>query len=464
MMHRNLLTCLVVALATINFGATADDLQLTSDTGDRRSLALTVYQNNFALVKDTRDMLLPPGELVLVFQEVASTIDPATVIVNSGGLHVLEQSYRYDLLTRETLLERFLNRKLKYSRSVREGPKLEKVLREGILISVDPEVVRFGDEIEINPEGTISLPYLPEDLITAPTLIWRLSNSETKNQPVELNYLASGVSWQADYVLSLNHLEDAAALASWASIDNTTDSNFLASSLALVAGNVFRQQSAPKRHSRDMMMASMESAGAPVREELADYHLYNIPGQFNVRAHELKQVRLMPRVELSVEKIYQSESVVRTHPMRELEKPPVQVVYQFTAPKDNPLPAGIVRIYKTDQSGGEQFLGENRIAHAAPAGKVEVAVGHAPDIGVERKQTSFRRLGERQMEAGYEVAVTNGSKRRLTLNLVEHFNGDWSIIEENLPGETQSTGRRLYRLVIPAGETRALNYEVRFNF
>ena len=112
--------------------------------GDEQQVdvSVTIYNGNFAIIREKRDVLLPIGEFELEFRDVARSIDPSSVLVISAaderGLQVFEQSYRYDLLNKQTLLERFLGRKLKYSRSVLEGTRYEKMLREVVLLSINP--------------------------------------------------------------------------------------------------------------------------------------------------------------------------------------------------------------------------------------------------------------------------------------------------------------------------------------
>lgn len=118
---------------------------------NQTNLSVTVYNNNFALVREVRESVLPRGLVELEFQDVPTTIDPTSVTGKSLGkgrqFLVLEQNYRYDLLNRETLLSKFLGRRLKYSRTVLEGASYEKILREANLLALNPEIVDFGDEI-----------------------------------------------------------------------------------------------------------------------------------------------------------------------------------------------------------------------------------------------------------------------------------------------------------------------------
>ena len=62
---------------------------------DRVDLAVTVYNSNLALVRDVRQIHLPAGEFPLKFEDVAATINPATVhfrsLTDAAKLNVIEQ-------------------------------------------------------------------------------------------------------------------------------------------------------------------------------------------------------------------------------------------------------------------------------------------------------------------------------------------------------------------------------------
>ena len=90
--------------------AGAPPIEKRSESGAREKVGITVYNQNFGLVREVRSIDLGTGKLSLEVADVASTIQPETVAIRAVGseLHVLEQNYRYDLLTPATLLEKFL--------------------------------------------------------------------------------------------------------------------------------------------------------------------------------------------------------------------------------------------------------------------------------------------------------------------------------------------------------------------
>jgi hypothetical protein len=85
----------------------------TATAADRQSLAITIYNSNFALIRDTRRVSLPAGAVRLAFEAVPTSIEPATVqLTGPSGLDVLDESYEYDVLSPERLLEKYVGKEI----------------------------------------------------------------------------------------------------------------------------------------------------------------------------------------------------------------------------------------------------------------------------------------------------------------------------------------------------------------
>ncbi len=468
LIFRMLIICYVSA-------AMADDLRVIVDKERQTDVAVTIYNGNFAVVRDKRDVLLPVGEFKLEFQGVARSIEPASVSVASESakkeLHVLEQSYRYDLLNKQALLERFLGRKLKYSRSILEGSRFEKVLREGILLSINPEVVRFGDEIEIEPEGIISLAYLPDDLKTTPTLLWTLENEIQGDQGVTVSYLTDNISWQADYVLELAADESEIDLTGWVTIRNQSGAEYGDARLKLIAGDVQRVRNQPvlarRAHQRALSLSEAASV-EPNRQSFFEYHLYDFPRRTTLESNSEKQMKLLSGRGIDVGKAYVLQNEVMQHQEQGTQNIKADVILSFRNSKKNglnvPLPAGKVRVLKADNTGILQLVGEDRIRHRPVNSDVKVKVGRAFDVTAERKQVDYRRLGNRGAEVTYSMTVKNHKNRPVELMVKERLHGDWAIIQESQGSEKLDSATIAYRLKLRKGAEHTITYTARFNY
>ncbi len=435
-----------------------------------RRVALTVY-SDFALIRDVRNTTLPVGLVDVDFEAVAQTIDPSSVRVRSinheDQFEVLQQSYEFDLLNKRSVLERYIGKKLKYSRSVLSGDQYEKVLREGILLSIDPEIVQFGDEIEIGPEGVISLPYIPYGLKTTPTLVWRAQNQRRGPQQIETSYLAEGIGWSADYLMTLNDSETRFDLSSWVRLQNETGVSYENASLKLVAGEVRRERVAPTG------MASMQMARAELadmmqvqRTSLSDYYLYDFPTPVTLRQKENKQLRFIDATGIRVQKHYVAVAGVPVHQMSQPQQQQFQIRYGFDnrGPLGEPLPAGRVRVMRADGDGDSQLLGEGRIRHTPRGESVELVVGEAFDLTIKRTQKDWRRLAERTAELTMAVEVANRKDEAADVVVQEKLYGDWQAVKQTLPGEKIDSSTLEFRLKLRAGEVRNFSYTVRTTF
>ena len=449
----------------------AENLRIVVGDEHQVDVSVTVY-DNFAIVSEKREVLLPLGEFELEFRDVARSIDPASVLVISDsdetGLQVFEQSYRYDLLNKQTLLERFLGRKLKYSRSVLQGSHYEKMLREGILLSINPEIVRFGDEIEIEPEGIISLAYLPDDLITTPTLMWTMENSVRDRQGLKISYLTENVSWQTGYVLTLSNDESEADLEGWVTLVNQSGAAYRNAKLKLVAGDVQRIRDRPvmARRARALEL-SADAAPVPVRQSFFEYHIYDFPRRTTLEANSVKQVRLLTAKGINIEKSYVLQNEVMRYQAQGVQNLKADVILTFRNTRGNdldvPLPAGTVRVYKADSDGILQLVGEDRVPHTPVNSNIEIKVGRAFDVTAVRKQTDYRRIGNRGAEVSYSITVKNHKNKAIELWVKEKLNGDWIIIQESHKGEKLDSTTMAYRLKLPKGAEQTITYKARFN-
>jgi len=84
----------------------ADENEVTLN--DQTGVAVAIYNQDLALVRDSRLVTLTKGGNDIVFIDVSGQIQPGTALLKSpnGKLDVLEQNFDFDLLTPEKLLEK----------------------------------------------------------------------------------------------------------------------------------------------------------------------------------------------------------------------------------------------------------------------------------------------------------------------------------------------------------------------
>ena len=217
-----------------------------SGAEDRESVAITVYNQNFGLVREVRDVSLTHGLLNLEFGDVASSIQTETVHLRSltGGqpLKVLEQNYQYDLLNPQKLLEKYVGRTVTVYRWNPESERDEPVQAEVISVNGGP-ILRIGDEITFNYPGRFAFPELPENLMAKPTLVWLLDSGRDR-QRLEVSYLTHSLNWKADYVMVIDENDELGDLTGWVTLTNQSGAKQSLTGLVdrLTHGGVLRDQ------------------------------------------------------------------------------------------------------------------------------------------------------------------------------------------------------------------------------
>jgi hypothetical protein len=455
-------------------GPVSGELRIRVGKEEQNNVSVTVYNGNFALIHEEREVVFPKGRFEVEFRDVPSGVEPSSVLVGSDkgkdSLQVVEQSYRFDLLSKKALLERFVGRRLKFSRSILTEGRFEKMHREGRLLSINPEVVQFGDVIEIEPEGIISLSYIPDELKTTPTLTWSIENKIKGKQALRVAYLTSGMSWTADYVLVLNNDESEADLSAWVTVDNHSGAGFENASLKLVAGDVQKIQVMPggRRMQQESMAMSSAVDSSPSEQSFFEYHLYDFPRRISLGVNDVKQIKLFEAENIKVKKTYSFENEALQHQSQGQQKLNANVELAFSNNGKNrlsvPLPSGKVRVNKADPDGILQFIGEDAIAHTPLNSEVQVRVGRAFDVVAQRSQTAFRRLGDRTAEVSYAVEIKNNKKEAIEITLREKLRGDWEITQQTHEGEKKDSMTQVYRLKLQKGDEQTVSYTARFKY
>ena len=421
---------------------------------------VTVYNGDLALVKETRAVELPSGAGEFSFSGVPARIDPTTVRLTGGkGVTVLEQNYRYDLVSREKLLERYLDQP---ARIVTKHDKLhEGILKTAmgslVLETADGVVLLSNDEI-----ADITLPEIPEGLITRPTLVWNLDNQGSTKRDLEIAYLTGGLSWHAEYVAAVDAKDEKLSLSAWVSIENHSGATFPDAHLKVVAGDVNRVSDRPVP--KVMMARAMEmDAGMGGFEERAffEYHIYDLGRKTTLADREVKQIQFLNDRSVNVQKVYVYE------PGRGNGK--VQVKLDFENAEKNglgiPLPAGKVRVYREDSDKALEFAGEDRIDHTPRDEEVSLFLGNAFDLVGERNEMESRRVTDRVHERRIEIKLRNRKETgSVTIKVREHPGGDWEVLESSHEWEKPNAHDLEFSIPVKAGEEVVLGYRVQSRY
>ncbi|MEY2633244.1 MAG: hypothetical protein RIR00_1898 [Pseudomonadota bacterium] len=439
----------------------------------RSGLAITVYNNGTVLVRDSRTLPLKAGLNRLAFREVASTIRPETASLRAlggGGFSLLEQNFDYDLLTPTALLEKYVGREISVIRShpVTGAETSEKAT---VLATNDGTVLRYADRIETGVAGRLAFPNLPPNLRERPTLSISLNAAADGPQPAELLYLASNVSWKADYAATLDQDGKTMNLAGWVTLNNHSGTSYDNTRLQLIAGNLNTVAQPPRVKARAYLSDGapmLAAAPMPSEEKLLEYHLYSFEQPTTLRDNQTKQLALLSAARVPVQKelILQQPGAfwlfqgANGNTQRGL-KPAIYLNFANREPElGKPLPAGTLRVYQRDSQGGVQLVGEDAINHTARNETLALRLGEAFDLTADRSQTDYKTLGPRASQSSYRIEIRNGSRDPATLTLREPLQGDWTITTESAPHRKDNAGTASWQLKIPAEGKTTLEYSV----
>ncbi len=459
-----------------NVALAEDEIRSTLD--DQQEVAVTIYNDQLALVKDLRYVSLDKGLNQLAFREVSAKMRPETALLRSishpKGFSLIEQNFDFDLLTPQKLLEKYVGKKV---RVVRVHPTTgEERTEEAEVLSVNNGVVlRIGKRIETGYPGRIIYDEVPANLRDRPTLILSLESGTNKQQELQLSYLTGGLGWKADYVAELDESDKFVDLTGWVTLTNQSGVTYNNAKLQLVAGDVNQVRQEMQPHRRDMLMSkSSVGAAAPVmvEEGLFEYHLYTLQRPTTISNNQTKQVSLLSATKIPVTKefLLKGQNYYYRGSYGTIgQKLKVGVFVEFENKEASnlgmPLPKGVVRVYKNDKSGNAQFIGEDRIDHTPKNEEIKLKLGDAFDVTADKKQTNFKKataIGKYKQAytASFEIVLKNAKDEEVEVIVQEPIPGDWKMQNETHKHEKVAAGTAEWKVNVPAEGKTKLSYDV----
>lgn len=451
--------------------AAAQDGEITLGAQDRAALDLTVYGNGRAQVTDRRIADLPAGVGTVAFEDVSRAMDPTSAVIGGSGLTVAEQTFQGDVISQEALLKRSVGDTI---RVIRNHPTTgEEIVETATVLAVDGGLVlQMADRIETGAPGRLVFDSVPDDLRVRPTLLARLTGAAGGPTPLTLSYLTDGMTWHADYVLIVegNGAAPRLDVAGRATIVNNSGIAYRNAGLQLVAGDPRRASPGPVPVMRTMQadaefsdMASAEMAP----QALGDLHIYTLPGTVDLADQETKQLTLITAPAVTSQRRYISTGNVGPNArgsQTDESRPDVRLsfVNDSESGLGRPLPAGLVRVYERDPEGQPRFTGEARIGHTAVGGDVDIDIGRAFDITIERTQTAYSAQGRplSSYDTSWRVEIDNAKDTPVSVEVTERITGTWEILSESHVHSQKDANTVTWVIDVPAEGTVALNFRV----
>lgn len=476
--------------------------------------ALTIYNQNFAVIRETLPLDLKTGNNTVQFSGPTTQLEPDSVVLRDVAgvrqIQVVEQNYRNDAVSEGRLLNLFEGKTISFAlpgrnadgslntvngRIVRSGyvPHYQATFRYGAQYAANQANMAQGAGqpiIEVNGQLQFALPGQPifpalgDDTILKPSLDWILYSARPARFDAELSYISGGLSWNADYNIIAPESGDTMDLSGWVTLDNQSGKQFDQARIKLMAGDVNKVQ--PGNGPQIMLRASAGAinTNAPVTEKaFEDYHLYTLPQPTTLHDRETKQVEFLNAAGVVAKSVYIYDGAqfpvnygyqdLRQNQQYGTESNPhVWIMREFANSDANhlgvPLPKGRVRFYRRDQDGQVEFTGENEIDHTPKDEMVRVYTGNAFDITGERRQTQFQsQFGNGGwLDEAFEIHLRNHKKEAVSVRVVEHLYRwtNWAITQESAAHRQTDSKTIEYEVTLKPGEDRALTYTAHYTW
>lgn len=472
--------------------------------------ALTVYNQQFAVVRETIPLDLKPGVNQVEFNGATALLEPDSVMLRDPSgqrvLRILEQNYRADPVSLDALLQRYEGQTIEFQ--VRNGDRVEtvtgKIIRargtgpaqpqpygnpNGLAPAQQP-IIEINGKLRFDLPGVPLFPGLGAGMILKPVLAWTVQTDRAGSLNAELGYVSGGFNWNADYNIVQGNA-DALDLIGWVTMENRSGKDFENAWVKLMAGDVNKIQ--PQALAR--LSAGVGGGGAiggiaggpPVEEKTFDeYHLYTLQRPVTIHDRESKQVEFVRAAGVKSDLIYIYDGAkIDTNRYRgwntdmirndmsygAQSNPKVWVMREFVNSDANhlgmPLPKGRVRFYRRDSDDRLEFTGEDTIDHTPKDEKIRVFTGSAFDLTGDRKRTIFQvDMGRRMLDEAFEIRVRNHKKEPAEVRVVEHLyrGSTWEISTSSQPFTKTDSQTVEFRVRLQPGEERTITYGAHYTW
>ena len=493
---------LMVALCLCGLALAADDKPSQP--------ALTIYNQNFVVVREHVPLDLKSGVNFVTFTGVTSHLEPDSVILRDATgrvLQVLEQNYRNDPVSQELLLSRYEGKTIDFLVK-QDGSKFEtvkgKVIRSGYIpispynqsyptVASTQPIIEVDGILRFGLPGQPLFPALADDSILKPTLNWQLQTDKPGASDAEISYVSSGMSWNADYNLVVsdktegNTASNLVDLVGWITMQNHSGKAFENARIKLLAGDVNKIQppAAGMVYRAEAKAMAADMAAPAVREKSFDeFHMYTLERSTTLHDEETKQVEFVHASDIQSQRLYiydganlpmygyyGGEQAVQDPNYGTQSNPKVWVMQEFKNSEANhlgmPLPKGRLRFYRRDTDGHLEFIGENSIDHTPKEETVRVYTGNAFDVTGERKRTNFRvDSRQRWIDESFEIRVRNHKKQFVQVRAVEHLYrwSNWEIADKTSAYSKKDAQTIEFPMTVAPDGEQVVTYTVHYSW
>lgn len=496
-------------------GAAPDQAPSAQTPPDR---ALTIYNQNFAVVRQTVPLDLKAGLNHVTVNDITYHLEPDSVVLRDPAgrrsLQIREQNYRADPVSQELLLSLYEGKTINFQ--VQRGDQTSlvsgKIIRSGYVPHTEAyqlfgsqyqyqqqsyasgaggqPIIEVGGRLQFTLPGTPLFPALPDDSILKPTLDWQLVADKAGPLNAELAYVTGGLTWKAAYNVVTPEVGNALDLTAWVTVDNESGRTFENARIKLMAGDVSKISQPNNFYGGGGSFGGARSANsgqpAVTEKNFDEYHLYTLANLTTLRDREVKQVEFARAAQIPSTTIYVYDGLqldasryngwgyenIRSQPEYGTQSNrKIYTMREFVNSAANglgiPLPKGRMRFYRRDTDGQLEFIGENDIDHTPKGETVRVYTGNAFDLTGDRKQTSYTIDNQnRTIDESFSLTLHNHKATPVEIRVVEHLyrEANWAVTAKTNTFLKTDAHTIEFRVTLAPGVDKALNYTVHYTW
>ena len=469
------------------------------------SPALTIYNQDFAVVRDLVSLSLKPGLNHVEYSGMTADAEPDSVILRDPAgkvvWQIVEQNYRQDAASLDRMLQLYEGKTIQFQ--MQDGKTASgRIIRAQTPAPSTPPYPRNGlvsteTMIELDGQIRFGLPGIPlfpaglDQILLKPAIDWTIRADRPATLDAELAYVTGGLTWKADYNVVSAEADDRVDLIGWVTMENNSGKSFSEAQIALMAGDVSKRP--PQRPNLRLMAsagAALGTGNQPVVTEkpFDDYHLYRLENKATLLDSETKQVEFVRADGIATKRIYLYDGAdliryanqglfmgyeqVRNNPEYGTEmNTKVWVMREFVNNAANrlgiPLPKGRLRFYRQDTGGQLEFTGENEIDHTPKDETIHVFTGVAFDVVGGRKRTEYHNdFQRREADESFEISVRNRKAAPVDVTVREHLYraANWNILSETDPHQRRDSNTIEFPIAIAANSEKIVRYSVHYTW
>ncbi len=423
---------------------------------------VTIY-SDWALIEELRTLALSSGERDYLIEDLPKTLLPDSVIFRPlKEIEIIEQEF---LPAQEPTGWQLLQSAVGQEVEVTVARGLVPKTYRGTLLSFEDGIIlqEVTGRVQIIKEfSEVSLAQLGEYRRT-PALRWRIRSDSSRELQGKLSYLASGLTWSAQYTAVLNESETQMALASWVTVRNTSGRDYKNAKLTLIAGELRRvAPPAPISPPRTVVPLAAQEKELETKPTF-EYHQYEFPRRVTLKDRQSLELSFVRADAVAVSKHYVYEAAVSPHVRVEIRS-----VNDEAHGLGIALPAGVMRLYK-ETAGPLQLIGEDSLGHTPTAEKITLVPGMAFDLKAERVLKDRQvagpdELGRELYRDTYEITLRNQKDSDVVIEVKERLQGTWKIVSAEPSYEKLDASTVLFTVLVKARAAAKVTYTVEWKY